>query len=89
MIKKKHWLFGEIRFNVEVIEEDKCHECLHAIVCARNMEKFCLNYDFGNSEEGCQSCIHRFARWDKDKIPCFKCKYFSKKEEDLEKATGE
>ena len=83
MIVKKHWLFGDCKFNVDVQEEDKCGECIHWCVCQRIMEYYCLNYCFGTSQwKGCGGCIHRFTRHGKkeDIFPCFKCKYFKKNE---------
>lgn len=80
----KHWLFGfgpdkEIEFNEIVMEESNCSECIHKKVCKFSMEEFCINYKFGTSQHnGCQGCLHRFTRWDKDPIPCFKCKFFEK-----------
>lgn len=82
---KKHWLYGNISFDVDVKKEDSCGECIHRRVCKFSMRDFCLNYRFGTSDvrsmEDCESCIHRFTRWDKDedKIPCFKCSFFQRK----------
>jgi len=79
MIVKKHWLFGDCKFNVEVREEDNCSECVHAKVCKLDMENFCLNYCFGTSKHrGCGGCLHRFTRLVRTDsgFPCFKCKHF-------------
>ena len=86
---KTHWLYGmgpnkEIKFNVEIDEETNCRKCTHDEVCDHSMEKRCSNFWWGDSRyEDCMSCTHRFTRWDKDKIPCFHCKYFLKKREKL------
>lgn len=74
---KKHWLYGDIAFRVDVTVEDNCGDCIHWPVCRKDMSEFCLNYEFGRSEGcsgSCEQCLHRFTRWDKDQIPCFKCK---------------
>lgn len=79
---KKHWLFGECKFKVEVVNEDKCSECIHEKVCKRSFQDLCLNYEFGTSKETtCDGCIHRHTRYRerKDRIPCFKCKEFCPK----------
>lgn len=76
---KKHWLYGDCKFKVDVREEDSCGKCVHWRVCKRSMEDFCLNYDFGTSEKTtCDGCIHRFTRYinDEERIPCFKCRFF-------------
>lgn len=81
---KKHWLHGDIKFNVDVQEEDNCSECIHweiCKICKRDMSKFCLNYCMGTSEPtSCNGCLHRHTRkiWnEKDGIPCFKCEHFA------------
>lgn len=82
-----HWLFGhgpnkELKFNVFVLKESSCGECLHNKVCDHIMEKRCVNYEFATSEHtSCAGCIHRFTRFDKDdtKIPCFRCPDFRRK----------
>jgi len=84
---KKHWLHGKIKFNVDVKQESSCGECIHWRVCRVDMEKFCLNYTFGTSEGKagtCDTCLHRYTRkvWREDGFPCFKCRYFSPKEEE-------
>jgi len=67
---KKHWLYRDCKFNVDVKEEPI------------DMERICENYDFGNNREhGCDSCLHRFTRpsYNGDNeivFPCFKCKFF-------------
>ena len=83
MIKHTHWLYGfgpdkEVKFNTPIKVEDDCVKCLHNKVCNRSMDKRCENYEFGSSSDlnCCQSCIHKYTRYDKDKIPCFKCKDF-------------
>ena len=77
---KHDWLHGDIIFNVDVKEETKCSQCVHLKVCKREMQTFCLNYCFGSTggRVGCGWCLHRFTRWrgDKDRIPCFKCKFY-------------
>lgn len=87
MIVKHHWLHGNIKFNVDVKEEDSCLECIHKTVCKRDMSEFCLNYCVGTSERdaACNGCLHRHTRlmWhEKDGIPCFKCKHFKRGEGD-------
>ena len=81
MIIKKHWLHGDIKYNVDVEIDDNCAECTHWNVCKRDMSHFCLNYCFGTSErhESCNGCLHRHTRkiWhERDGIHCFKCKWF-------------
>ena len=83
-IKKKHWLYTYTEFNVDVTVEDKCSECMHKNVCNWDMTKLCMNYEFGRSGPNvrlntCDSCIHRYTRYDRDedKIPCFKCRFFN------------
>lgn len=77
---KKHWLYGVIRYNVDVTEETSCLNCNHRSVCEGKKSKCCENYDFGTSDsrEACDGCVHRFYRrkWDKDGFPCFKCRFF-------------
>ena len=78
-IIKEHWLYGKIEFKIDVKDEDQCSKCIHWSVCIGNMEKFCLNYCFGTNQGqpySCEQCIHRYTRWNKDMIPCFKCKFF-------------
>ena len=78
-----HWLYGNCGFNVLVRKESKCAKCLHRRVCPVDMSKFCLNYEFGTSDcrvfNSCESCNHKFTRFDKDRIPCFRCRYFCKR----------
>jgi len=80
MVIKKHWLHGNIKFNVDVQKEDECGRCVHWRVCRHNMDDFCLNYILGTSEKtACSGCLHRHTRkiWhEKDGFPCFKCKHF-------------
>lgn len=83
VVIKKHWLYGDIKFNIDVQEEDKCSECIHWQVCKRDMSEFCLNYCFGTSDSkaSCKGCFHRHTRYcnDEDKLPCFRCKHFTTK----------
>ena len=83
MVIKQHWLYGIIKFNIDVKEEDRCSLCSHREVCKHDMRNFCLNYDFGTSEKTtCDGCIHKYTRYygkDEDRILCFKCKYFKPK----------
>jgi len=74
---KIHWLYDS-SFRVQVSEETKCTECIHAKVCSQNMERLCVNYWFGTStEKGCLSCTNHYARYDiKKPVPCFYCPYF-------------
>ena len=84
---KTHWLYGfgtnkEVKFKKEINQETKCQPCLHRKVCSFNMEKRCVNYEWGTSEhkpEHCYSCVHHYTRFDKDSIPCFRCNDFLKK----------
>lgn len=82
-IKHTHWLYGmgpdkEVKFNKPIKIETDCTKCIHNKVCDHVMEKRCVNYEFGTSVgSGCVACIHRFTRYDKDKIPCFHCNDFS------------
>ena len=84
-VVKHHWLYGELRFQVEVEKEDSCAECIHWPVCKRDMEHYCKNFDFGTSEyQSCESCLHRFTRFDEEKegrIPCFRCSFFEVKKD--------
>lgn len=79
---KTHWLYGRgpnrvIEFIQEIDEETKCQDCIHKKVCASVMEHRCINYTFGTSEfRGCQGCVHKYTRFDKDPIPCFSCPDF-------------
>ena len=79
---KTHWLFGRgpdklLDFKREIDEETDCGKCLHREVCDRNMEKRCENYVFGTSAgHGCQGCLHKYTRYDKDAVPCFSCPWF-------------
>lgn len=83
--KGEHWLYGDHR-KVKIVEETKCTECRHWVVCqnlnfyrSEIFEKFCENYEFGRSgEQGCQGCVNRFARWDEDAVPCFLCRVYEK-----------
>jgi len=80
VVIKKHWLHGDIKFNVDVTKETRCGKCSHWRVCKMDMEEFCLNYTFGTSQgKRCGSCLHRHTRYDRDEhaIPCFKCKHFN------------
>jgi len=82
---KTHWLFGngpnkEVHFIKEIDEETDCVKCIHLKVCNKEMFYRCVNYEFGTSEyKECQSCIHKYTRWDKDSIPCFYCTDFIEK----------
>ena len=79
---KTHWLFGRgpdkvLDFAREIDAETDCSKCIHREVCDYNMEKRCANYEFGASgARGCQSCLHRYTRYDKDNVPCFTCPWF-------------
>ena len=88
MIIKKHWLHGDIKFNVDVKKETDCGSCIHWIVCkVGNPEKrkTCLNYEFGTSADTtCNGCIHRHTRYTRDevvhgtpnRIPCWICRFY-------------
>ena len=82
---KTHWLYGmgpnkELTFEREIDQETRCSECAHWKVCARKMPDRCVNYQFGTSDvlsmDSCDSCIHRFTRFDKEPVPCFVCDDF-------------
>lgn len=78
-MKISHWLYGECEFNVIVKKETSCSKCLHHKICKLDFSNFCVNYIFGTSEfECCQSCLHRFTRYDRNSIPCFRCNNFRK-----------
>lgn len=67
-------------FAREIDVETDCTKCIHNQVCDHNMEKRCENYQCGTSVgNGCQSCLHRYTRWDKDAVPCFTCPWFEAK----------
>lgn len=78
MEKVKHWLYGEDKRKVIIDKEDDCTKCIHKKVCARDMEHFCENYLFGNSEHtSCGGCSNRYPRYDeRQPIPCLKCKFY-------------
>lgn len=74
---KKHSLFGKVELLVEVDVETSCKDCIHKMVCDRNMANRCKNYHFGNSSKrGCEQCHHHFTRFHKESIPCFFCEDF-------------
>jgi hypothetical protein len=77
-IIKKHWLYGDCKFNVDVKKEDDCTTCIHLKVCSRETEEFCKNFLFGTSAfRNCDACTHHCARWnERQPIPCFKCKHY-------------
>ncbi len=87
-MNKKHWLYGNIEFKIDVIKETDCGICAHWIICKQSpsiKSKFCGNYDFGtNTDNTCDGCIHRYTRYTQDKeihgtpnkIPCWVCKFF-------------
>lgn len=87
----KHWLYGDCKFNVLVRKETECKDCVHCKPCVKiqhpnSYETLCLNFHFGRSDGQCTcvKCLHRFTRWakeEKDKIPCFRCRFFRRKHE--------
>ena len=84
---KTHWLHGkgpnkEVFFKVEIDKETECFRCLHQKVCPVDVVKRCSNYEFGTTEyNGCDSCNHRFTRFDThESLPCFHCPDFLPKE---------
>lgn len=82
MMAKKHWLYS-VELKVDIEEETKCGDCIHYKVCSHAMEERCSNYRFGRSDEThCQSCTNHYARFDKDKVPCFHCGDFLKGEDE-------
>jgi len=69
-----HWLYGVDKRKYRIKKETSCSKCLHSKVCGCDVEKRCKNYVFGTSAgKGCTSCLLRFTRFDKDKVPCFIC----------------
>jgi hypothetical protein len=85
MTKINHWLYGKDNRKFQIDEETNCNQCIHLKLCNKlhvpeSMESLCKNYHFGTSQyRGCGGCLHRFTRYDKDKIPCFICKFFEEK----------
>ncbi len=81
-MERNHWLYGKDKRKIKIDFESNCLHCIHKEVCdtivkCKDTETLCLNYNFGNSRyNGCNSCLHRFTRFDKDKIPCFICKFY-------------
>jgi len=82
---KTHWLFGigpnkELHFKKEIDIETKCTDCAHCKVCSHNMTERCVNYKFGRSDvrnfSSCESCTHKYTRYDKEAVPCFHCEDF-------------
>jgi hypothetical protein len=81
-VKIPHSFYTTPEFNVSVEKDHSCQECMHRKVCAFDMRRNCMNYIFGRSGpnvkiDSCDSCTHRFTRYDKDPIPCFKCRFFN------------
>lgn len=80
---KTHWLYGNgpdkvLVFEHEIDEETDCGACLHRKVCDRDTGKRCENHTTSVSgEKGCQACIHKYTRYDKDSVPCFTCPDFA------------
>lgn len=85
-MSKTHWLFGRgpdqlLDFRREIDVETDCNACIHREVCDRDNEKRCENYVFGTSgERSCQSCLHKYTRYDRDAVPCFTCPWFRRDE---------
>lgn len=80
-IKIKHPIFSATEFNIKVTKESDCSKCIHKRVCKKDMTILCKNYEFGsnvNGYLGCNSCLHRYTRFDSMPIPCFRCKYYSR-----------
>lgn len=79
---KEHWLHGKCYFNVGVDHEHDCRYCIHNFVCKRTMEDLCENFDWGTSEGrgGCDHCLHKYTRYNRDKIPCFSCSMYEYRE---------
>lgn len=62
--------------------ETTCAICSHREVCSHDMIKLCDNYLFGDSRnKGCYSCTNSFARYDKEKQPCFLCHRYDPEED--------
>ena len=80
---KTHWLYGQIDLKEEILKETNCQCCSHVKVCSIDMSKRCVNYKFGSSIDGglnsCTSCEHKYTRFDKDNIYCFKCGEFDER----------
>lgn len=81
-VVKEHWLHGKCYFNVDVEHEHECRYCTHNYVCKRTMEDLCENYDFGTSEGrgNCDHCLHKYTRYNRDKLPCFSCLMYESRE---------
>lgn len=79
-----HWLYDKCEFETIVKKESSCLKCIHNNVCKSDYPDFCLNYIFGTSDvkplNSCQSCLHKYTRFDKDKILCFRCRHFRKRQ---------
>lgn len=70
----RHWLYGEVNLAVIIEAETDCSTCNHKRVCNRDTSVRCSNYEYGGgADRGCQSCAHRFTRFDTKKINCFHC----------------
>jgi len=76
---KTHWLYGEIKYKIEVDKDTDCNTCIHNHVCSHNKEARCVNFRHGDSQhDGCQGCEHKYPRYDRKPIPCFKCNEHNK-----------
>lgn len=66
----------------QITKETNCMNCIHRKVCSFDKTRFCVNYQFKNNSNGkvsCGTCIcsfRRYATYEEDYLPCFKCKYF-------------
>lgn len=78
----QHWLFNHTPFKFKVEKETDCSKCQHKNVCSRNMDKVCMNFEYGSGghdarPNSCDVCMHHYERYDKDNVPCFKCRFFN------------
>jgi len=82
---RMHGLHGKCHYNVLVVNETVCGDCVHYKVCSMEMEKFCINYEFGTSASTrCHRCLHHYTRYATHKpLPCFRCNFFSRRKPSL------
>ncbi len=85
-----NYLEDERKYKIKT--ESKCKICSYLKLCRLDVEKRCLNFEFGSSaEKGCFSCLHRYNRTKMNgkkydsiflRYPCFICKDFKIKSEE-------
>ena len=82
--KHRHPQFGygenmEMDFHLHIKAESECAACIHRAVCSREKVAMCANFKRGNSDgNGCSACVHRYARYSNEKVPCFICPHFER-----------